>query len=185
MTELDKALYESMETSTVEDWAVYTRLRATLQQGLPDKLMAMLVALENVDDGAPISGYEHSLQSATLAYEDGADDQTVFSALFHDIGQSVSVDNHSQVAAAILRPFVSEELHWIVNHHGIFQGYYYFHLMGEDQNAREKYQDEPYYQACIDWCDKYDQRVFRRDYPTKPLEFFAPMVRRVMSASAA
>jgi predicted HD phosphohydrolase len=173
-----------MDASTYDDWAVYSHYKPQLEAKLPEQLIGMLQQLKHVEDGAPISGYAHSLQSATLAFADGADDQTVFSALFHDIGQSVSVENHSQVAAAIIRPYVSDALYWIVHHHGIFQGYYYFHHMGEDRYAREIYRDEPHYQACIDWCDKYDQRAFKRDYPSKPLEFFEPMVRRVIAAGA-
>ena len=180
-----RSAYASMEASTFEDWAVYSHYKPRLENKLPDQLMNMVRQLDSVEDGAPISGYQHSLQSATLAWEDGADEQTVFSALFHDIGQIVSVENHSQVAAAILRPYVRDELYWIVNHHGIFQGYYYFQHLGQDRYAREIYSDEPHYQACIDWCDKYDQRAFRRDYPSKPLEFFAPMVRRVIAAGSA
>ena len=184
MSAKPRSSYASMAASTADDWAVYSHYKPGLQASLPDNLMAMLGQLENVDDGAPISGYAHSLQSATLAWEDDADDETVFSALFHDIGQVVSVENHSQVAAAILRPYISEDLYWIVNHHGIFQGYYYFQHMGKDRYAREAYRDAPQYQACIDWCDKYDQRAFRRDYPSKPLEFFEPMVRRVVAAGS-
>ena len=184
MSAKPRSTYASMQASTADDWAVYSHYKPGLEATLPDQLMAMLRQLDGVEDGAPITGYQHSLQSATLAYEDGADDETVFAALFHDIGQIVSVENHSQVAAAILRPYIREELYWIVNHHGIFQGYYYFHHMGQDRDAREAYRDQPHYQACIDWCDKYDQRAFRRDYPSKPLEFFEPMVRRVIAAGS-
>ena len=101
-------------------------------------------------------------------------------ALFHDIGQFVSEDNHSQVSAAILKPYLSERGHWIIKHHGIFQGYYYFHHLNQDRHARDTYSDNPHYEACVEWCDKYDQRAFRSDYSSKPLEFFGPMIERVM-----
>ena len=181
MSAIQRAAYTSMEQSTAEDWVVFNRAKPASMADLPDRLMGMLEQLTDKPDASPIDGYAHSLQCATLAYEDGADDETVFIALLHDIGQVVSEANHSEVAAAILKPFVSERAHWIVKHHGIFQGYYYFHHMGRDRYAREAYKDEPHYQACIDWCDKYDQCAFRRDYPTKPLEFFEPMVRRIVA----
>ena len=185
MSAKPRSTYASMEASNADDWAVLSHYKPSLEATLPDQLMAMLQLVDTVEDGAPITGYEHSLQSATLAYNDSADDETVFCALFHDIGQIVSVKNHSQVAAAILQPYISEELYWIVNHHGIFQGYYYFHHMGQDRNAREQYRGQPHYQACIDWCDKYDQRAFRRGYSSKPIEFFEPMVRRLIAAGSA
>lgn len=178
------ASYERMDLSTPEDWAAHAQHRPACVASLPDRLLAMLVSLDDKVDGAPISAYAHSLQSATLAYEDGADDETVFSALFHDVGQWVSEDNHSEVGAALVRPFVSEQLYWIVKHHGLFQGYYYFHHIGKDRDARERYSDSPHYQACIDWCDRYDQRAFQRRYPTRPLAFFEPMVRRVIAGES-
>ena len=127
--------------------------------------MDMLKQMEFSDDGGPVNGLEHSLQSATRAYEDGADEETVFVALFHDVGQIVSQDNHSEVAAAILRPYISKKNHWIVQHHGEFQGYYFWHMTGKDRYAREKYKDSPYYQDCIDWCYKYDPERLRAGLP--------------------
>ena len=175
-----RSTYTSMETSTAEDWAHFTASPPGRRARLPSRLTDMLKQLTSIDDGAPINPFAHSLQSATLAYEDGADVETVFMALFHDIGQFVSEDNHSQVSAAILKPYLSERGHWIIKHHGIFQGYYYFHHVNQDRYARDTYSDNPHYEACIEWCDKYDQRAFRSDYPSKPLEFFEPMIERVM-----
>ena len=47
--------------------------------------------------------------------------------------------------------------------------------------AREKYKDSPYYEDCKYFCHNYDQNTFDCDYPTKPLEFFEPMVRRLFA----
>ncbi len=181
MTTKERATYSSMETSTQEDWDIIKQYAGQRRERVYDSLMNMLKQMEFSDDGGPVNGLEHSLQSATRAYEDGADEETVFVALFHDVGQIVSQDNHSEVAAAILRPYISKKNHWIVQHHGEFQGYYFWHMTGKDRYAREKYKDNPYYQDCIDWCYKYDQNAFEQDYPTKPLEFFEPIVKRVMS----
>ena len=175
-----RSTYTSMETSTAEDWATFTVRRPARRALLPGRLTDMLKQLKSIDDGAPIDPFVHSLQAATLAYEDDADDETVFMALFHDIGQFASEDNHSQVAAAVLKPYISERGHWIVKHHGIFQGYYYFHHVNQNRNARDAYRDNPNYEACIEWCDKYDQRAFRTDYLSKPIEFFEPLIERVM-----
>ena len=185
MPTLSQGTYTRMDQSTAEDWAAFLARRPERRDSLPNRLMTMLEQLGDQFDGSPIDAYAHSLQSATLAYEDGADDETVFAALFHDVGQLASEENHSQVSAAILKPYLSERMHWIIEHHGLFQGYYYFHLIGADRYAREAYRDAPHYQACIEWCDRYDQRAFRRDYPTKPLEFFEPMVRRIIAGDPA
>lgn len=177
------ATYARMDEGTVEDYEIMASYKPTNVAGLPDRLLRMLVELGDKPDGSPLDGYAHSLQTATLAYDDGADDETVFAALLHDIGQVASEHNHSDVSAAILKPFLSEKMHWVVQHHGTFQGYYYFDKVGWDPNARDAYKDSPYYQDCIHFCERYDQIAFRRDYPTKPLEFFEPMVRKIIAAA--
>ena len=103
-------------------------------------------------------------------------------ALLHDLGDVIAPDNHSEVIASILRPYISEKNHWVLKHHGLFQGYYYFHHIGGNRNARERYKDHPFYQDCVDFCEKWDQTSFDPDYPTQPLEYFEPMVRKVLTA---
>ena len=175
------ATYTRMDHGTVEDYAIMGSYHSVNLTKLPDRLMSMLVELGDKDDGTPIDGYAHSLQSASLAFEDGAEDETVFAALFHDIGVLVSEHNHAEIAAAILKPYLSDRMYWVIKHHGTFQGYYYFDKVGWDPNASEAYKDSPYYEDCIRFCERYDQIAFRRDYPTKPLTFFEPLVRRMMS----
>ena len=148
---------------------------------LVDRLLAHLKMLDVDWGGYKINRYQHSLQSATLAHRDGADEEMVVAALFHDIGDIISPYNHSQLAAAILRPYVSERVHWIINNHGLFQGYYFNHHLGGDRNARDKYKDHPWYDDCAYFCQNYDQNAFDPDYDTEPLSFFEPMVRRVFA----
>lgn len=181
MATRQRATYKSFAESTPEDWAIQASYAEENADRLTNSLLDMLKRLKDKDDGSPISTYNHSLQSATRAHEDGADDETVFIALLHDVSQDISEENHSEVAATILHPYISDRAHWIVKHHGIFQGYYFWHYMGKDRNAREVYRDHPYFDACIEWCDKYDQNAFDAEYPSKPLEFFEPLVRRIMS----
>ena len=102
-------------------------------------------------------------------------------ALIHDIGDELAPHNHSQYAAAIIQPYVRPEVTWIVRMHGVFQYYYYLDKLGGDKNQRDKYKHHPWYQSCVDFCEKYDQSSFDPDYPTKPLEFFEPMVKRIFS----
>ena len=150
--------------------------------GLVDRLLEQFEQLDETDTPYPINRYQHSLQSATLAYEDGADEELVIAALLHDIGDVVAPYNHGEVAAAILKPYVSEKTYWIVKHHCVFQGYYYNHHLGGDRHARDRYRDNPYFEDCRYFCHHYDQNAFDPDYPSKPLEFFVPMLRRVFRA---
>ena len=59
--------------------------------------------------------------------------------------------------------------------------YYYAHHLGKNQNQREKYKDHKYYQDAINFCEKWDQASFDPDYESKPLEFFAPMVKKIFA----
>jgi len=102
-------------------------------------------------------------------------------ALLHDIGDTLGSYNHPEIAAAILRPFVSEELHWIADKHGAFQGYYFFHYLGMDREVREGFRGHPHFEACAEFCAKYDQAAFDPAYDSAPLDFFEPMVRRVFA----
>jgi len=183
MTDQERATFARMTEATPEDMALFYTTRERNISEFPSRLLSMLALLADKHDGSPIDSYAHSLQSATLAYEDNADDETVFIALFHDIGQLVSEQNHSEVSATILKPYISESAHWVIKHHAVFQRYYYGEAAGKDHNARKVYQDEPHYQACIEFCEKYDQCAFDRDYQAKPAQFFLPLVRRVMRAA--
>ncbi len=148
---------------------------------LADGVLALLKAMRGPKLGYKIDRYEHSLQSATRAQADGADEETVVCALLHDIGDSIAPENHSAVAAAILRPYVSEKNHWIVAHHGVFQGYYFFHHTGRDRDSRERYRGHPHFEACAAFCENWDQNCFDPDYETAPLSVFEPAVRRLFA----
>jgi len=157
-----------------------SRERAHKEAFHVDNVLALLKAGDLPDSGYQISRYQHSLQSATLAERDGQDEEMIVAALLHDIGDTIAPDNHSEFAAAILRPYVSERTYWIIKHHGIFQGIYFWHHIGWDRNARERYRGHQWFQACADFCEKYDQNAFDPAYDTAPLEHFVPMVQRVL-----
>ena len=174
--------FTEMKDGTREEYEYLTPLfQQHHRQNLADEVLAMLKRLQGPALGYKIDRFQHSLQSASRAQRDGADDETVVCALLHDIGDSVAPDNHSQMAAAILRPYVSEKNLWVIQHHGLFQGYYYFHHMGQDRNARDQFKDHEHYQACADFCEKYDQNCFDPDYDTLPLEHFEPLVRALFA----
>jgi predicted HD phosphohydrolase len=128
----------------------------------------------------PVARLEHSLQTATRAQRDGRDDEYVLCALIHDIGDTLSPFNHPAIGAAVLKPFVSEANHWMVEHHGIFQGYYFWQHIGLDRNTREAYRDSPYFEYTEEFCAKYDQTAFDAEYTSEPLEHFEPLVRSLL-----
>ena len=172
--------FTAMKDGDAEDYALISRLEAAHNADFPRRLMEQLQGIGGDAFGYHVDRYVHSLQSASLAFRAGEDEETVVATLFHDIGDALAPHNHSQAAAAILAPYVSEKTLWVVRHHGLFQGYYYFHHFGQDRDARDRYRDHPHFQACVDFCEKYDQPAFDPNYDTMPIEAFAPMVWRVM-----
>lgn len=177
----ERARFREMKEGTKEDWAIIGEEYRAFAKGLPDRVLDHLRLLDGDFGGFPICRLEHSLQTATRAHRDGRDEQYVVMALLHDIGDTLGSYNHPEVGAAIIKPFVSEEIHWICQNHGAFQGYYYFHHLGMDRDVRETFRDHPHFEACAEFCEKYDQAAFDPDYESEQLAFFEPMVRRVMA----
>jgi predicted HD phosphohydrolase len=140
----------NMADGTREEYELLERHYRPFSEGLPERLMAHLKLLSGDLMGYKIDRFQHSLQSATRAQRDGADEDMVVAALLHDIGDTISPENHSELAASVLQPYVSAKTHWIIKHHGLFQGYYYFHHLGGDRNARDLYRDHPLFGACAD-----------------------------------
>ncbi|MEM7359175.1 MAG: HD domain-containing protein [Pseudomonadota bacterium] len=168
-----------MEDGSAEDYAYLDHLEEGYKAGLADRLIDALQKLEGSLAGYKVSRLEHSLQCATRAHRAGESEQWVVAALLHDIGDELATYSHSEMAAAILRPFVSEEIYWVVRHHGIFQMYYYAHHSGGDRHARDRYKDHEYYDSAVKFCHEYDQNCFDPDYQSETLEFFRPVLHRV------
>lgn len=173
--------FTAMADGTAEDYALLGRIEDEELRGFPDRVLGWLATMDD-SAGYRISRLQHCLQAATRAHRAGEDEETVVCALLHDIGDYLAPANHSEVAAAMLRPYISDKNYWIIKHHGVFQGVYYFHHLGQDPDARERWRDHPYYQATVDFCAQYDQNSFDPDYASEPMEFFVPMVRRVLSS---
>ncbi|MDX1467655.1 MAG: HD domain-containing protein [Halomonas sp.] len=178
---MEKVAFRQMKDGTREEYVFLEGLEAQFNEGLVDRLLDALRGLEHSLSGYQVTRLEHSLQSAARAEADGADEDMIVGALLHDLGDDLAPYNHSQLAATIIRPYVRGEVTWVVHHHGLFQTYYFAHHFGKDPNERDRYRDHPCYQACVDFCERYDQAAFDPDYPTPPLEHFEPMLRRVFS----
>ena len=176
--------FHRMEDGTREDYALLDRAEREYVRGLPDRLLGALGKLDHSLQGYPVSRLGHSLQTATRALRDGADDELIVAALIHDLGDDLAPYNHSEIAAGIIRPYVRPEVTWIVEQHGLFQTYYYAHHYDRDRDARERFRDHRWYQACKDFCADWDQCSFDPGYSSEPLSTFESRVREIFSRPA-
>jgi predicted HD phosphohydrolase len=177
-----RATFTRMEDSTKADWDIIAPEVMKMAKTLPDRVFEHLRLLDGDFGGFPVDRYTHCLQTATLALRDGRDEEYVVCALLHDIGDTLGTFNHPDIAAAILKPFVSEANLWMVQHHGIFQGYNFFHHVGMDRNMRDMFRSSPHYDRTAEFIERYDNPAFDPKAETLPLSEFEPMVRRLMAA---
>jgi predicted HD phosphohydrolase len=173
--------FQRMEDGTREDYELLDRSEREYALGLPDTVLGALGKLDHTLQGYPVSRLEHSLQTATRALRDGADDELVAAALIHDVGDELAPYNHAEIAAGILRPYVRPEVTWIVEQHGLFQSYYYAHHSGGNRDGRDRFRDHPWYQACRDFCANWDQCSFDPRYEWQPLSSFEPLIRKIFT----
>lgn len=181
----ERAKFHHMKDGTAEDWQVIMKEFKTAAAELPDRMLEHLRVLDGDCGGFPVDRLTHCLQTATLAHKDGKDEEYVVCALLHDIGDTLGPYNHADIAATYLEPFVSEQNYWMVKHHAIFQGYYFFHHIGLDRDQHKQYESHPNYAYTKEFIEKYDAPAFDPDAETYSLEFFEPMVRRVFAAPKA
>lgn len=178
----ERASFHAMAESTADDWKIIGAHFFDHARGLADRVLDHLKLLDGDYGGFPVDRLHHSLQTATRAHRGGESEDYVVMALLHDIGDTLGSYNHPDIAAAILKPFVDDRLHWIAEKHGIFQGYYFFHHLGMDRDAREAFRGHPWFEDTARFCELYDQPAFDPNYDTAPLDFFEPMLRRLLSA---
>jgi predicted HD phosphohydrolase len=183
MTTIDepRAEFHAMEDGTQEDWSRIAAQVVAHSAHLPDRVLDHLRLLGGDYGGFAVDRLEHSLQTATRAERGGEDEEYVVCALLHDIGDTLGTYNHADIAAAILKPFVSEENHWMVEQHAVFQGYYFFHYLGLDRDARDRFEGHEWFDRTAHFCAAYDQNAFDPSYDALPLEHFEPLVRSMLS----
>ena len=173
--------YIRMDEGTVEDYAYLHEVNKPFHAQTPQRLLAQLKLLQGSFGGQHVTRYEHSLQTASRAQRAGECEEFVVAALLHDVGDLLAPDNHADIAADILRPYVSRYTFWMVKHHGIFQGYYFWDKIGKNKNERERFRDHPAFGMTERFCGEYDQQAFDPSYDTIPLEDFEPMVNRIFA----
>ena len=174
-----RATFHSMDEGTQEDWNLIATEAIHNFVGLPERLMAHLRLLDGDFGGFAVDRLTHSLQTAARAERAGRDDEYVMCALIHDIGDTLGPANHADIGAAILKPFISEQNHWMMEQHGIFQGYYFFHYLGADRNLRDQFEGHEWFDYCAEFCHEYDQSAFDPSYDTPALEYYEPLIRSV------
>lgn len=176
--------FTEMQHGTAADYELLDGFEREHASGVADRLIDTLGRLTDSLGGYRITRLEHSLQTATRARLDGADIDWVVAALLHDIGDELAAYNHAEFAAAVLRPYVREEVSWVIEHHGVFQSYYFAHLLGGDRNRRDEFADHPWFELCADFCARWDQNSFDPAAPIHPLESFVDEVREVFARPA-
>jgi predicted HD phosphohydrolase len=181
MNDESRATFISMDRSTADDWAILSQSYLAFASKLPDRVLDHLRLLDGDYGGFAVDRLQHSLQTATHAHRAGEDEEYVVCALLHDIGDTLGSFNHADIAAAVLRPFISEANHWMLEKHGIFQGYYFFHHVGLDRNMREQFRGHPHFERTARFCERYDGPAFDPRCDTMPLTAFEPMVRRLLA----
>ena len=178
---MKKVSFTEMKKGTKDDYLLLDKNEKDFAKKTAERILKFLSSLTETLEGYQVSRLEHSLQSATRALKAGESEEMIVAALLHDIGDELAPMNHSEYAAAILKPYVSEKTHWVVEKHGEFQAFYYAHHLGGNRNKRDKYKGHKYFDACVNFCEKYDQCSFDPNYESYPLEKFEPMVRRIFA----
>ncbi|MGD8861123.1 MAG: HD domain-containing protein [Myxococcales bacterium] len=177
MTETRKH-FTRMDESDAEQWRFIGEETAREQQQVPSRILAMLRSLDQVYGGFGVSQLHHALQTATMARRDNATDEVVLAALCHDIGKAISIPNHAQIGAEILKKYVSEPTYHVLRTHQDFQGRHYYEYFGQPGNLRDQYRDEPWFALAEQFTDEWDQQAFDPDYRVLPLEEFEPLVQQ-------
>ena len=178
---MNKVSFNEMKKGTKEDYLLLDKHEKKFVKNTADRILKFMTTLTETLEGYKISRLEHSLQTATRALKDGANDEMIVASLLHDIGDELAPLNHSEYAAAVLKPYVSEKTHWIIDKHGIFQMYYYAHHLGGNKNEREKFKDHKYFNDTINFCENWDQKSFDPNFKSLKLDDFKPYVKRVFN----
>ncbi len=185
VTQTHPATFTRMDDATAEQLAVVlAEANRHLNGRLVETMIGLLDTLRGPTLGYSVDRYEHSLQTATRAYREGARVDMVVGALLHDVGDTLAPANHSELAGVIVSPYVDAEVAWVVRHHGVFQGYHYWDRIGLDRNARERYRGNEYFEAAAHFCAAWDQVSFDPGYDTEPLTTFVPMLEEVFTRPA-
>ena len=178
---MEKVNFIEMKNGSKEDYLLLDKHEKKYIEGTADRLIKFMSELSNTLEGYQITRLEHSLQTATRALNDKASEEMIVATLLHDIGDELAPLNHSEYAGTVLKPYVSEKTHWIIEKHGEFQMYYYAHHLDGNRNQRDKYKGHKYYKATVDFCENWDQKSFDPNFKFLSLNEFEPFVKKIFS----
>ena len=178
---MSQVKFTEMKNGSKEDYLLLDKHEKKFAENTGERLLKFMSTLNDTLEGYRVTRLEHSLQTATRALNDKADDEMIVAALFHDIGDELAPLNHSEYAATVLKPYVSEKTHWIIEKHGEFQMYYYAHHLGGNRNQRDKYKGHKYFLDTINFCEKWDQSSFDPNFKSLNIENFRPYVQKIFS----
>ena len=177
--------FVEMKDGDKEDYLLLQELEKPYLKMTSNRIIEELKRQGDVSlEGYKITRLEHGLQSGTRALREGADLDWIVGALLHHIGDGLAPQNHDRMSAEVVRPYVREEVSWVIEHHGIFQMIYYAHHYGWDKNARDRFKDNIYFKSCSDFCERWDQSCFDPNYNSEPLDTFEPIIKEVFSRKA-
>ena len=176
---MKKVNFKQMKDGTKDEYLFLDKYEKQYIKKTADRILSFMYKLNDTLEGYQITRLEHSLQTATRALNDKATDEMIVAALLHDIGDELAPLNHAEYAAAVLKPYVSEKTHWIIEKHGIFQMYYYAHHLGGDKNEREKFIGHKFYNDTLNFCENWDQKSFDPNFKSLTLNDFEPFVKKI------
>lgn len=171
----------SLDHFKAEDWALLDAQRKPYGAAERAKqALDMLTAQASAPTfGYQINNFEHCLQAATLALKDGAEEEDIVVALFHDLGFVTNNENHGEFAAAFLKPYVSDQSIWMLERHMYFQAVHCATHPDVDPDVRERWRGHPHFEYAARWVERYDVPSINPADASAPLEVFIPMVQRL------
>src|SRR5947208_13856979 len=141
--------FRRMQDGTREDYLLLDESERQYAVGLADRVLEQLRKLDHALQGYPVSRLRHSLQAATRAMKEGADEEMITAALLHDIGDELAPYNHAEFAAAMLRPYLRPEGPWTWGNTAPFQNNNYVLHPGAIRKPPEPTADHPGTEAAV------------------------------------
>ena len=175
------ATFGAMTEATPLDWQIIAAHNRVFANDVAKRVIDHLCLLDGDCGGFAVDRLEHSVQTATRAYRANKSEEYVVCSLLHDIGDTLGSYNHPDIAVAVLKPFVSDDHLWMVEKHGIFQGYNFFHHLGLDRDMRDQFLGHRAYDLTVEFCQEFDQPAFDPSYGSMQLSEFIPAVEAVFA----